>query len=153
MFARVVLFTAAVALMSVNAAPAFANDVCQLSSSQKISPAQASSALQAALPSGATLGTSSSEQLIEAFKAASKDNAGYAAELASLIAVARPDTLASLKSAVTEVCPTTAKSIIEAVEESAANPTPDQLAALATSEGVAPAAGPDAGNDVDGSQQ
>jgi hypothetical protein len=88
-----------------------------------------------------------------AYKDAAGQHDGYGGALAALLAAGRPDVVAALSEAVKEICPATAEVIIKDIEESASNPNPDQLAAIATTEGGAPAAGPEGGQDNNGSNQ
>lgn len=127
------------------------DDIC--SENATVSPGDAARALQASLPSGVTLGTGSEADIIDAFKAASRNNHGYAGELASLIAIGRPDLIEPLREAVGSLCSANAEAILRRIAVALGNPTADQLAAIATTDGTSPAAGPDAGSDPDGSAQ
>ncbi len=148
------IFAAALALTTVAVAPAMAvSSICVAPSGSSVSPSVAAQALQGSLPSGVTMGSATETQVVAAYKDASSKNEGYAGALASIVAVGRPDLVAALSSAVKEICPSSAEGIIEQINESASNPTADQLAAIAASEGVAPAAGGEGDAGPDGSNQ
>lgn len=148
------IFAAALALTTVAVAPAMAvSSVCAAPSGAAVAPSVAAQALQSSLPSGVTMGSATEAQVIAAYKDASSKNEGYAGALASIVAVGRPDLVAALSSAVKEICPSSADVIIQQINESASNPTADQLAAIAASEGVAPAAGGEGDAGPDGSNQ
>jgi hypothetical protein len=100
----------------------------------------ASSALGAAL-GGVSLANATAAQLSAAYAAAVTSNAGMASDIASLMALGRPDQIASIEDAVKGSCPQAAPAILKKIAETASNPTADQLAALANQEGAAPAAG------------
>lgn len=108
-----------------------------------VTPAEAASALQGSLPDSVTLGTGSEADIIAAFKDASAKNHGYASEIAGLIAIGRPDLIDALRDSVQSICAANAQIILNKIDQSAANPSADQLAALATATTSAPAAGPD----------
>lgn len=118
-----------------------------------VSASEAAAALKANMPQGVTLGGATSEQLIAAFEKTAKQNPSLAAELAALVAAARPDMVEGLRQSINSNFPETAQAIIEKMDQAASNPSADQLAAIAQSEGSAPAAGPDDGGDADGSAQ
>lgn len=148
------IFAAALALTTVAVVPAMAaSPVCSAPSGTSVSPSVAAQALQGSLPTGVTMGSATEAQVVAAYKDASSKNEGYAGALASIVAVGRPDLVEALSSAVKEVCPSNAEVIMEQINESASNPTADQLAAIAASEGVAPAAGGEADAGPDGSIQ
>ena len=154
---RSLTFVFAAAL--VLAAPTFATAapdgkvLCIIPDAKSVSPTDAAEALRASLPSGVTMGTASEEQLLAAYKDAAGQHEGYGGALAALLAAGRPDVVAALSETVKEICPSAAEVIIKEIDESASNPNPDQLAAIATTEGGAPAAGPEGGQDNNGSNQ
>ncbi len=123
------------------------DDVC--TENTTVTPAEAAQALQADLPTGVTLATGSEADILDAFKSASRSHHGYAAEIASLIAIGRPDLIESLRDAVGTLCAANAEIVLRKIAQARGNPTADQLAAIATTDGTSPAAG----SDPDGSAQ
>lgn len=130
----------AVALVAFTA-PAMADVSC---SGDELSGAVSSSAATSALTSalnGTTINGATEAQLMGAYAAAVKSDPTLASELAGIIALGRPDVIEGLNKSVGEVCPMAVKELQKKIEETAMNPTADQLAALANAEGTAPAAG------------
>lgn len=147
----------ATVMLSVLATPAMAageggSAVCSNTAQVETAPGTAASMFQSSLPSGTTLGAGSEEDILAAFKDSMDKNPAAIGDIAALIAVARPDLLDGLTNAVRESCSANANAIIAKIQEAAANPTADQLAAIATTDGIAPAAGPEADAEPDGSE-
>lgn len=115
-------------------------------------PADAATMFQSSLPSGVTLGAGSEDEILGAFSQSMLNNPAAIGDIAALIAVARPDLVDGLTNAVRESCSANANLIITKIQEASANPTADQLAAIAATDGVAPAAGPEADAEPDGSE-
>lgn len=110
---------------------------------------QAAQLLQQNLGSGKTLGSGEGADVLAAFSAAARQNPGLLAEMAALIAVARPDLVDSLKETIRRISPEGAASIIESMEQASINPSIDQLTSLASLEGIAPASGENEGSAPD----
>lgn len=113
---------------------------------ESVTPAEAAQVIQAQLGASQTLSNGESDNIIAAFEAAATAHPEMAAELAQLVAAARPDLGLQLKASIIKIAPDKADSIIELMEQAANNPTVDQLAALAEIEG---AQKPSAGHDND----
>lgn len=143
---RAVLAGALVAL-PVLSSPAFAaTTVGCVGPAQdvEITPSQAAALLKAQLPAGVTLGAGSAADIMAAYKSAANATPGTYDDLGRLIAVARPDLMDSINGVVREVCTMAyAQDIINKIQDASANPSADDLAAIAATDGVAPAAGPD----------
>ncbi len=151
---RAVLAGALVALPMLSSSAFAAAAVGCLGPAQdvEITPSQASSLLKAALPAGVTLGAGSASDIMAAYTSAAGSNPGTYDDLGRLIAVARPDLVDSINGAVRAACSLAyAQDIINEIQDASANPTADELAAIAATDGVAPAAGPDAGGGDAGS--
>jgi len=129
-------------LLAGFSAPALAEGVNCLGEKMAadVSAPTATSALTAAL-GGTTINAASPDQLLTAYTSLVKADPTLASELAGIVALARPDVIESLSKTVAEVCPLAAESLKLKIDETAMNPSADQLAALANAEGTAPAAG------------
>jgi hypothetical protein len=134
-----------IALAAFISAPASAAELGGECSVQQFSgdytPTQALSALNGELGAGGNLNTASDADVMAAFGKAIGANKSITVALASVIAAGRPDLVDQLNGQISALCPTAAATLMQAIEEAANNPTPDQLAAIANDSGAAPAAG------------
>ena len=115
------------------------------------SAAQSLSALRKYLAQG--LAIASKNDILSAYQIAVAANDSELANIAALIAIARPDLVDNIKE-ISRTLPTAdEKDVLAKIQAAITEPTGDQLAALATDSGTAPAAGPEAGDGVEGSAQ
>lgn len=130
-------------LLLVGATPARAGSGGFCSDISSTTPADAAVALRGSLPSGTSLGGAAQSILISAFETAAEKNPGYIVEVGSLIAIGRPDTIDALRQSVHRICVANAELIWNKILLALQNPTAEQLAAIASADGVSPAAGED----------
>lgn len=121
-------------------------------------PSQAMRMLYDALPLDVTLGTASNNTLLDALSSLmftrEEDGISYDfmearspsaifVEAATLVAIARPALIPDIEDQVEKFYPESASDVGRALRQALENPTPDQLSAIATREGLTPAAGQD----------